>query len=100
METEMMMDMKNSVSQIKASVEGLPNRMNHVENRAGRQSRGIDHSPINEKSKKQKSQWEMGELWDTMKRHILEIMDIEEGEEYDSKDVQNIFNKIIENSQT
>jgi hypothetical protein len=35
------------------------------------------------------------ELWDTIKRPNLQIMSIE-GEEIQAKDIENIFNKIIE----
>ncbi|KAL6084859.1 hypothetical protein STEG23_002844 [Scotinomys teguina] len=36
------------------------------------------------------------EIWDTMKRPNLRIIGIEEGEEYQLKGTENIFNKIIE----
>jgi hypothetical protein len=39
----------------------------------------------------------MQELTDSIKRPKLRIMGIEEGEEVQTKGIQNIFNKIIEN---
>ncbi|KAL6042861.1 hypothetical protein STEG23_007546, partial [Scotinomys teguina] len=49
----------------------------------------------NTKSKKVIKQ-NVQEIWDTMKRPNLRIIGIEEGEEYQLKGTENIFNKIIE----
>ena len=38
----------------------------------------------------------MQEIWDTMKRPNLRIIEIEEGKELQLKGTENIFNKIIE----
>ncbi|OPX54009.1 RBD-like domain-containing protein [Oceanospirillum multiglobuliferum] len=49
----------------------------------------------NNKDKKVLTQ-NVQEIWDTMKRPNLRIIGIEEGEEYQLKGTENIFNKIIE----
>ncbi|KAL6041447.1 hypothetical protein STEG23_023562 [Scotinomys teguina] len=49
----------------------------------------------NTKSKKVIKQ-NVQEIWDTMKRPNIRIIGIEEGEEYQLKGMENIFNKIIE----
>jgi hypothetical protein len=37
----------------------------------------------------------MHDIWDTMKRPNLQIMGVEEGEEIQSKGIDNLFNRII-----
>jgi hypothetical protein len=37
----------------------------------------------------------MQDIWDTMKRPNLQIMGVEEGEEIQTKGIENIFNRII-----
>jgi hypothetical protein len=42
-----------------------------------------------------KCEWNMQNTWDTMKRAYLQIMGVEEGEEIQTKGIENIFNRII-----
>ncbi|KAL6030403.1 hypothetical protein STEG23_017091 [Scotinomys teguina] len=76
-----------------------PNRIQETEDRifnAEDTIEEIDPSvKENTKSKKVIIQ-NVQEIWDTMKRPNLRIIGIEEGEEYQLKGTENIFNKIIE----
>jgi hypothetical protein len=42
-----------------------------------------------------KYEWNMQDIWDTMKRPNLQIMGVEEREEIQTKGIDNLFNRII-----
>ncbi|KAL6089685.1 hypothetical protein STEG23_026096 [Scotinomys teguina] len=74
----------------------ITNRIQEMEDRISNVEDTIDSSvKENTKSKKVITQ-NVQEIWDTMKRPNLRIIGIEEGEEYQLKGTENIFNKIIE----
>jgi hypothetical protein len=42
-----------------------------------------------------KYEWNMQDIWDTMKRTNLQIMSVEEGEEIQTKSIDKLFNRMI-----
>jgi hypothetical protein len=54
----------------------------------------LEHSDKDIK-KIRKNGWKMQDLWDTIKRPKLWIVDLEEGEKVWTKSIVNIFNKIV-----
>jgi hypothetical protein len=62
--------------------------------RTGRQSRGIRQTVKDHERRLRKYKWNMQDIWDTMKRPNLQVMGVE-GEKIQTKDIDNLFNRII-----
>ncbi|KAL6052546.1 hypothetical protein STEG23_025296 [Scotinomys teguina] len=77
----------------------ITNRIQEMEDRISNVEDTIEKIDLtvkeNTKTKKVIKQ-NVQEIWDTMKRSNIRIIGIEEGEEYQLKGTENIFNKIIE----
>jgi hypothetical protein len=74
------------------------NRWKQVENRVSETENKVEELDQTEKDHKRmltKYEWNMQDIWDTMKRPNLWIMDIEEGEEIQTKGIDNLSNRII-----
>jgi chromosome segregation ATPase len=91
-------EINNSISEIKISIESLVNRVQQVENRvSGMEDKAekLDQTVKDHKSMLRKYNWNMQDIWDTMKRPNLQIMGVEEGEEIQTKGPDNLFNRVI-----
>ncbi|KAL6045228.1 hypothetical protein STEG23_009520 [Scotinomys teguina] len=82
----------NTDTSITNRIQELEDRISNVEDTIEEIDSTVKE---NTKSKKVITQ-NVQEIWDTMKRPNLRIIEIEEGEEYQLKGTENIFNKIIE----
>jgi uncharacterized coiled-coil protein SlyX len=72
-------------------VEQVENRVSGTEDKVEELNQTIkDH-----KRMLRKYEWDMQDIWDTIKRPNLQIMGIEEGEEIQTKGIDNLFNRII-----
>ncbi|KAL6038221.1 hypothetical protein STEG23_027303, partial [Scotinomys teguina] len=77
----------------------ITNRIQEMEDRISNVEDTIEEidSTVKENTKTKKAiKQNVQEIWDTMKRPNIRIIGIEEGEEYQLKGTENIFNKIIE----
>ncbi|KAL6054958.1 hypothetical protein STEG23_030485, partial [Scotinomys teguina] len=77
----------------------ITNRIQEMEDRISNVEDTIEEidSTVKENTKTKKAiKQNVQEIWDTMKRPNIRIIGIEEGEEYQLKGMENIFNKIIE----
>ncbi|KAL6076002.1 hypothetical protein STEG23_007609 [Scotinomys teguina] len=77
----------------------ITNRIQEMEDRISNVEDTIEEidSTVKENTKTKKAiKQNVQEIWDTMKRSNIRIIGIEEGEEYQLKGTENIFNKIIE----
>ncbi|KAL6030381.1 hypothetical protein STEG23_024291 [Scotinomys teguina] len=77
----------------------ITNRIQEMEDRISNVEDTIEEidSTVKENTKTKKViKQNVQEIWDTMKRPNIRIIGIEEGEEYQLKGTENIFNKIIE----
>ncbi|KAL6073026.1 hypothetical protein STEG23_000444 [Scotinomys teguina] len=77
----------------------ITNRIQELEDRISNVEDTIEEidSTVKENTKSKKAITQnVQEIWDTMKRPNLQIIGLEEGEEYQPKGTENIFNKIIE----
>jgi hypothetical protein len=72
-------------------VQQVENRVPGMEDKVGELEQTVkDHERMLRKYK-----WNMKDFWGTMKRPNLQIMNIEEGEEIQTKGIDNLFNRII-----
>ncbi|KAL6067280.1 hypothetical protein STEG23_006118 [Scotinomys teguina] len=94
-----MLEMENLSKQTGTTGASITNRVEEIEERISGIKDMIEEIDLsvkeNTKAKKVITQ-NVQEIWDTMKRPNLRIIRIEEGEEYQFKGTENIFNKIIE----
>ncbi|KAL6085855.1 hypothetical protein STEG23_033186 [Scotinomys teguina] len=77
----------------------ITNRIQEMEDRISNAEDTIEEidSTVKENTKTKKViKQNVQEIWDTIKRSNIRIIGIEEGEEYQLKGTENIFNKIIE----
>ncbi|KAL6079788.1 hypothetical protein STEG23_023429 [Scotinomys teguina] len=77
----------------------ITNRIQEMEDRISNVEDTIEEidSTVKENTKTKKAiKQNVQEIWDTMKGPNIRIIGIEEGEEYQLKGTENIFNKIIE----
>jgi uncharacterized coiled-coil protein SlyX len=91
-------EINGSISQINVSIESLMNRVEQVENRVSGTEDKVEELNQTIKDHKRmlrKYEWDMQDIWDTIKRPNLQIMGIEEGEEIQTKGIDNLFNRII-----
>jgi hypothetical protein len=72
-------------------VEQVENRTSGTEDKVEE----LDQAVKNHEKILRKYEWNMQDIWDTMKRPNLHIMGIEQGEEIQTKGTDNLFNKII-----
>jgi methyl-accepting chemotaxis protein len=87
-------EINNSISQIKISIESLANRVEQVENRISETEGKVeefDQTVKDHKRMLRKYEWNMQDIWDTMKRPNMGV----EGEDIQAKVIHNIFNGII-----
>ncbi|KAL6088433.1 hypothetical protein STEG23_022858 [Scotinomys teguina] len=82
----------NTDASITNRIQEMEDRISNVEDTIEEIDSSVKENTKSKKVIKQNVQ----EIWDTMKRPNLRIMGIEEGEEYQLKGTENIFNKIIE----
>ncbi|KAL6087923.1 hypothetical protein STEG23_014461 [Scotinomys teguina] len=73
-------------------IQEMEDRISNVEDTIEKIDSSVKENTKSKKVIKQNVQ----EIWDTMKRPNIRIIGIEEGEEYQLKGMENIFNKIIE----
>ena len=90
--------MKETINQVKNSMETITNRIEHLEDRTS----DIENKIFNLENKVDQTEkmvrnheQNLQELWDTMKRPNLRIIGIEEGTEKQTKGMNNLFNEII-----
>jgi chromosome segregation ATPase len=89
---------RSSISQTKNSIESLVDTVEQAENRVSGIEDKVEELNKTEKEQEKilrKHEWNMQDIWDTMKRPNLLIMGMEEGEEIQTKGTDNLFNKII-----
>jgi hypothetical protein len=55
----------------------------------------LDQREKDHERMQRKYEWNRQNIWDTMKRPNLSIMAVEEGEEVQTKGIDNLFNRII-----
>ncbi|KAL6039464.1 hypothetical protein STEG23_034280, partial [Scotinomys teguina] len=97
-QTEGMLDVKNLIKRTGTTDTSIYNRMQEMEERISG-IEGIEEIDplVKENTKANKIiTRNIQEISDTMKRPNLRIIGIQEGEEYQLKGIENIFNKIIE----
>ncbi|KAL6084523.1 hypothetical protein STEG23_028881 [Scotinomys teguina] len=82
----------NTDASITNRIEEMEDRISNVEDTIEKIDSTVKENTKTKKAIKQNVQ----EIWDTMKRPNIRIIRIEEGEEYQLKGTENIFNKIIE----
>jgi uncharacterized coiled-coil protein SlyX len=90
-------EMNSSIFQIKISIKTLVSRVEQVENRvSGTKGKVEELDQIVKEHEKilRKYEWDMQDIWDTMKRPDLLTMGIEEGEEIQTKGIDNLSNKM------
>jgi uncharacterized coiled-coil protein SlyX len=72
-------------------VEQVENRVSGTEDEVEE----LDQTVEDHKKVLRKYEWNMQDVWDTIKRPNLQIMHIEEGEEIQTKVIDKLFNNII-----
>ncbi|KAL6089223.1 hypothetical protein STEG23_031369 [Scotinomys teguina] len=82
----------NTDASITNRIQEMEDRISNVEDTTEEIDSTVKENTKTKKVIKQNVQ----EIWDTMKRPNIRIIGIEEGEEYQLKGTENIFNKIIE----
>ncbi|KAL6087914.1 hypothetical protein STEG23_008170 [Scotinomys teguina] len=82
----------NKDTSITNKIQEMEDRISNVEDTIEEIDSTVKENTKTKKVIKQNVQ----EIWDTMKRSNIRIIGIEEGEEYQLKGTENIFNKIIE----
>ncbi|KAL6035562.1 hypothetical protein STEG23_031936 [Scotinomys teguina] len=82
----------NTYASITNRIQEMEDRISNVEDTIEEIDSTVKENTKTKKAIKQNVQ----EIWDTMKRPNIRIIGIEEGEEYQLKGTENIFNKIIE----
>jgi uncharacterized coiled-coil protein SlyX len=90
-------EIKNSILQIKSSTRSMANTVEQVENRvSGMEDKieEVDQMVKDQNKMVRKYEWNMHDIWDTMKRPHVQIMG-KEGEEIQTKSTDNLFNGII-----
>ena len=98
-QSEGKLEMENLSKRTGTTDASINNRVQEIEQRVSDVEDTIEKidSSIKENTKTKKIITQnVQEIWDTMKRPNLRIIGIEEGEEYQLKGTENIFNKIKE----
>ena len=94
--------MKETINQIKNSMESITKRLDHLEDRTSDNEDKIfnlENKVAQTEKMVRNHEQNLQELWDIMKRPNLRIIGIEEGTEIQTKGMNNLFNEIIsENS--
>ncbi|KAL6050868.1 hypothetical protein STEG23_017880 [Scotinomys teguina] len=94
-----MLEIEKLSKQSRNTNTSITNRIEEIEDKISNVEDTIEEidSTVKENNKSKKVITEnVQEIWDTMKRPNLRIIGKEEGEEYQLKGTENIFNKIIE----
>jgi predicted nucleic acid-binding Zn-ribbon protein len=68
----------NSISQINITIKSLANRVEQAENRILGTEDRVDQIVKDHEKMLRKYEWNMQDIWDTMKRPNLRIMEVEE----------------------
>ncbi|KAL6083568.1 hypothetical protein STEG23_000641 [Scotinomys teguina] len=98
-QTEAMLEIEDLTKQTGTTDTSITNRMQEMEQRVSDAEDTIEKldSSVKENAKAKNAVTQnVQEIWDTMKRPNLRIIEIEEGEKYQLKGTENIFNKILE----
>jgi chromosome segregation ATPase len=88
-------EINNSISQRNITIESLANRVEQAENRVSGTEDKVEELDQTVKDHERKNEWNMKDIWDTMKIPNVQIMGVEEGEEIQTKGINNLFNRII-----
>ena len=92
------LEMKETLNQIKSSMEYITKRLDHLEDRTSDNEDKIfnfENKVTPTENMVRNHELNLQELWDIMKRTNLRIIRIEEGTELQTKGMNNLFNKII-----
>ena len=99
-QTEGQLDMENPGKRTETTESRITNRIQEIEEQISDSEDTIEkiNALVKENGKSNKfSSQNIQEIWDTMKKNPnLRIIGVEEGEEFQIKGPENIFNKIVE----
>ena len=90
-------EMKNTISELKNTVEGIKSRLDDVEDWISELEDKVEKNTQNEQEKEKslrKTEEELSEIQDNMKRNNIHIIGIPEGEE-EEQGIENLFQKVI-----
>ena len=92
-------EMKNTISKLKNTVEGIKSRLDEAEDRIGELEDKVEKKKNNQNEQEKekglrKNEEGLREMQDTMKRNIIHIIGIPEGEE-EEQGIENLFEKVM-----
>ena len=90
--------MKETINQIKNSIERITNRQFHLEDRtADKEDKifNLENKVVETQKMVRNYDWNLKKLCDIIKRPNLKFIRIEEGTETQTKGMNNLFNKIV-----